>query len=233
MLIPGAFQGGWAWRPVAARLRAQGHRAVAVTLPGLGDGDDTAGLGLRDAVRHIVAVVNGLGVDGVSVVGHSWSAFPIAGAAPELRCRVREIVYLNAHIPLRDTAQVDDIPPAAATMVRELIDSSPTRSMAAPLEMVQQMFLQRAAEDTQRMLYELLTPQPGAYFLEGLDVPNVAELGINCRYLLGEDDQALFCPGTELAARIGLEPVMVPGPHQNLLTHPDDVAQAILHSAGR
>lgn len=36
-LVSGAWHGGWAWRPVAARLRASGHRAIALTLPGLAD----------------------------------------------------------------------------------------------------------------------------------------------------------------------------------------------------
>ena len=79
VLVPGSFQGGWAWRPVAARLRANGHRAVTMTLPGLGDGDDPGGLRLQDAADHIVDVVNGLDDARVTVVGHSWSAFPIAG----------------------------------------------------------------------------------------------------------------------------------------------------------
>jgi hypothetical protein len=40
VLVPDALHGGWAWRPVAERLRASGNRAVTLTLPGLGDGDD-------------------------------------------------------------------------------------------------------------------------------------------------------------------------------------------------
>jgi pimeloyl-ACP methyl ester carboxylesterase len=228
VLLPGSFQGGWAWRPVAERLRANGHRAVTMTLPGLGDGDDPGGLRLQDAADHIVDVVNGLDDARVTVVGHSWSAFPIAGAAPRLVGRVDEIVYLNAHIPERDRSLVDDIPPDHAAMVRALIATSANQTMTAPLELVQQMLLQDAAEEVQRLLAELLTPQPGTYFTDALDVATVAELGIPCRYLLGEKDRALFRPGAEFAARIGLKPIMVPGTHQCLLTHPDEVASAIV-----
>ncbi|MCY0880334.1 MAG: alpha/beta fold hydrolase, partial [Firmicutes bacterium] len=35
--IHGAGDGGWAWTPVAERLREQGHRVFAVTLTGYGD----------------------------------------------------------------------------------------------------------------------------------------------------------------------------------------------------
>jgi hypothetical protein len=47
VLVPGGWHGGWAWRPVAERLRASGHRAVTLTLPGLGDGDDPSGTDFR------------------------------------------------------------------------------------------------------------------------------------------------------------------------------------------
>jgi pimeloyl-ACP methyl ester carboxylesterase len=228
LLVPGAFQGGWAWRPVAQRLRAKGHRAITLTLPGLGDGDDPEGLRLQDAADYIADTVGRLDDTNVSVVGHSWSAFPIAGAAPRLAGRVTEIIYYNAHIPLRNRSQLDDIPVADAAVVRRLIETSPQGAMAAPFEMVQHMFFQDAAEQAQLLLTELLTPQPGAYFIDAVDVPSVAELGIPCRYILGDQDHALFRPGAEFAARLGLAPIMVPGTHQGLLTHPDDVSQAIL-----
>jgi pimeloyl-ACP methyl ester carboxylesterase len=61
-----------------------------------------------------------------------------------------------------------------------------------------------------------------------VDVPNVAELGIPCRYVLGEQDRALFRPGAEYAARLGLDPITVPGSHQGMLTHPEEVATAIM-----
>ena len=35
VLVPGAWQGGWAWQPVARRLREAGYAAVTITLPGL------------------------------------------------------------------------------------------------------------------------------------------------------------------------------------------------------
>ena len=37
ILIPGGWQGGWAFKEVADRLVAHGHNAVPLTLAGLGD----------------------------------------------------------------------------------------------------------------------------------------------------------------------------------------------------
>ena len=53
-------------------------------------------------------------------------------------------------------------------------------------------------------------------------------VGIPARYILSEDDRALPRPGREYAERLGVEPVMVPGTHEGLLTHPDALAEAIL-----
>lgn len=36
-ILPGGWHGGWAYDPVAARLRRLGHTVHALTLPGLSD----------------------------------------------------------------------------------------------------------------------------------------------------------------------------------------------------
>ena len=37
VLIHGAYQGGWIWKPIATRLRAAGHLVFAPTLDGCGE----------------------------------------------------------------------------------------------------------------------------------------------------------------------------------------------------
>jgi pimeloyl-ACP methyl ester carboxylesterase len=229
VLIPGAWHGGWSWRPVAERLRAAGHRAVCLTLPGLGDGDDPAGVGLKHAVDHVVSEVEKLGQTEVTLVGHSWGGYPMAGAAHRLPGKVSKVVCYAAQVPVRGRSLLDDNPPEAAAMLRGLIDTSPTGAISPSLEFVQGIFMQGVEEGTQRLVADMLTPQPGNYFLDALDVPDMAELGIPALYILGEDDHALPRPGTEFAARLGLEPVMVPGTHEGMLTHPDEIAKAILN----
>lgn len=177
---------------------------------------------------HVVSEVERLDLTDVTLVAHSWGGYPTAGAAHRLSGKVTKVVYYGAQVPVRGRSMVDDNPPEAAAMLRGLIDASPTRAIAPTLRFVQGIFMQDVEEGTQRLVAELLTPQPGNYFLDALDVPDVAELGIPALYILGEDDRALPRPGTEFAARLGLEPVMVPGTHEGMLTHPDEVAKAIL-----
>jgi pimeloyl-ACP methyl ester carboxylesterase len=143
--------------------------------------------------------------------------------------KVSKVVYYAAQVPVRGRSLVDDNPPEAAAMLRGLIEASPTRAIPPTLQFVEGIFMQGVEKGIQRLVADLLTPQPGNYFLDALDVPDAAELGIPALYILGEDDRALPRPGTEFAARLGLKPVMVPGTHEGMLTHPDEVANAILH----
>jgi pimeloyl-ACP methyl ester carboxylesterase len=228
VLIPGAWHGGWSWAPVAQRLRAAGHTAITVTLPGLGDGDDPRGRRLADATDHIVGVIEDRDLTGVVLVGHSWGGYPINGAAARLAGRLDAIVCYAAQVPVPGRSLIDDNPPEAAAMLRGLIESSPTRSIAPTLAFVEHIFMPGHAPETQRLVADLLTPLPGDYFLDPAEGPDVTSLGLKLHYLLGDDDQALPHPGAVFAQRVGLAPTSVPGTHEGMLTHPDAIAEAIL-----
>jgi pimeloyl-ACP methyl ester carboxylesterase len=230
VMIPGAWHGGWAWRPVAQRLRAAGLSAVTLTMPGLADGDDPRGLRLQDAVNHVVSEITRRDLRDVTLVGHSWGGFPMTGAAHKLAGRISKIVYYNALVPPGGTCALDELPPEFAAATREVMAASPDGSAAVPLEVVQQMLMQDQPEQVQRLLWDLLVPHPGNYGDDALDVPPVSSLEIPASYVLSEDDLALGRPGAGVlfADRLGVEPIMVPGSHESLLTHPDDVAQAVL-----
>jgi pimeloyl-ACP methyl ester carboxylesterase len=230
VLIPGAWHGAWVWRPVARRLRVAGHQAVTLTMPGLADGDDPMGLRLQDAVDRVVTEVELRDLAHVTLVAHSWGGYPMTGAAHRLVRRLSKVIYYNAFVPARGKSTLDEVPPEQAELVRKLVESSPTRALDPSLEFVQLLLMQGECGQAQRLLWELLVPQPGKYGEDALDVPEVGTLGVPVAYVLSEDDRALGRPdaGAKFAARLGVEPIMVPGSHESLLTHPDEVAEALL-----
>ena len=228
VLIPGAWHGGWAWHPVAQRLHAAGHRAIALTLPGMAVGDDQTGLRLEDAVAYLVAEIERRDLSDVVLVGHSWGGLPITAAAHRLPGRISKVVYYSAMVPVQGASANDDNPPENAAYVRAAVEASPTGVVSIPFEIFRQVLIQDQPEAVQRLVHDLLVPQPGGYMLDPVDVPSVTTLGIPVAYLMAEDDRALARPGTEFAARIGQEPILVPGPHESLLTHPDELAKALL-----
>lgn len=227
VLIPGGWHGAWSWRPVAQRLRGARHRAITLTLPGLGDGDDPSGYTLRDAVRYVVNEVRGRELDNVILVAHSWGGYPATGAAHLLVGQVTKIVYYNAHVPVRGRSIVDENPPDTRELMLQLIRESPFGAIPPSLELVEQQLMQGVAQPLQRLVADLLAPQPGGYFLEALDI-DAASLGIPAAYIAGDSDCAMPRPHAEFAARLGVEPIVVPGTHSGMLTHPDEVAKAIL-----
>jgi pimeloyl-ACP methyl ester carboxylesterase len=226
VLVPGAWQGGWAWQPVARRLREADCVAVTITLPGLADGDERAGLRLADAVDHVVAEVTRRDLSEVVLVGQSWGGYVITGAAHGLAGRLAKVIYYNAVVPARGTAMVDENAEYAA-MTRAAIEASPDGTISVAREQVP-MLMPEADKQAQDLFFELLVPQPGGYFLDPIDVGDVTTLGVPAGYILSEDDRALARPGTEFAARIGLTPVMVSGGHESMLTRPDEVTKALL-----
>jgi pimeloyl-ACP methyl ester carboxylesterase len=110
VLVPGACLGGWAWRDVAARLRAHGHDAFPVTLTGLGDRVHLARPDV-DLETHIVDVVNLLDYEDLHdavLVGHSYAGTVVTGVADRRPQRLHAVVYLDTG-PLPDGMAIVDV----------------------------------------------------------------------------------------------------------------------------
>ncbi|QIQ01890.1 alpha/beta fold hydrolase [Streptomyces liangshanensis] len=230
VLIPGAWHGAWAWTPVAGRLRAAGHRTVSLTLPGL-DGDrDPAGLRLEDAVDFVVAEIERRDLGDVTLVAHSWGGYPMTGAAHRLKERLSKIVYYNAMVPARGVSARDELAGNGPAAARDTAIRSTPAAWLPPLDIVQKTLIQDEPEPVQRLLWELLQPQPAQYGVGSLDLPDVTTLGVPLAYILSENDRGLGRPGAgaDFARRLGVDPVLVPGTHESLLTHPGELAQALL-----
>ncbi|GAA1644386.1 alpha/beta fold hydrolase [Actinoplanes couchii] len=227
VFIPGAWHGGWSWHAVGSRIRAAGHGATALTMPGLNLGDDPAGLRLTDAVDHIVAAVEARDLRDVVLVGHSWGGIPITGAAHRLAGRLAGIAYFSAFIPRPGESMAAAMGPMEG-FVRDTIAASPDQTIGIDFGSFTQGLMPGEPEQLQRVVFDQLLPQPGGYMTDAQDLPGVETLGLPVTYVLAENDHALAAPGDELAARVGTRPIMVPGGHEALLTHPDEVAKALL-----
>lgn len=108
LLIPGFWLDASSWDPVLPALQAAGHRTHPVTLPGMESADaDRSGIGLRDHVDAVVALVDSLPGADVVLVGHSGGgavAHAVVDARPD---RVARVVYVDAG-PLGDGGVIND-----------------------------------------------------------------------------------------------------------------------------
>ena len=228
VLVSGAWHGGWAWHPVAERLRASGHTVFAPTLPGLADGDDPSTFELADVGNFLVDYVEKKNLTDVTMVAHSWGGYPLTDAAPRLAKRLKKLVYWSAFVPGKGRSLNDEVPPPYQGLFAQLAASG-NGGVALPLEVWKQAFMNDAAAPLQEAYHALLVPQPYKYFLETV-TPLDPALKIPVSYILSSDDIALP-PGehgwTRFAERLGVKPTSVPGSHEGLFTQVEALAAAL------
>jgi pimeloyl-ACP methyl ester carboxylesterase len=227
VLIPGAWLGGWSWQPVARLLTERGYPTLALTLPGMSYDRSPAGLGLADAVDYVVSEVERRDLTDVVLVPHSWGGYPATGAAHRLAGRVSKVIYFSAVVPEPGTPMADENEQYGA-IIRQSIEASPDASVLLGLGEVQGMLMPGDPAPIQELVSRLLVPQPGGYMTDSLDLPPVTKAGVDAAYVLCADDIALARPGTEFAARLGVDPLVIPGNHMTMLTQPATVADALL-----
>jgi pimeloyl-ACP methyl ester carboxylesterase len=126
ILVPGAWLGGWAWRDVAAGLRARGHDVYPITLTGLGERVHLARPEV-DLETHITDVVNTIqwnDLDAVILAGHSYAGSVITGVADRIPERIQQLVYVDS-APLADGMAMTDLyPPDALAALQQTVDQT-------------------------------------------------------------------------------------------------------------
>ena len=95
ILVPGFWLGAWAWDEVVVKLRASGHHATPITLPGLESSDaDRSRITFEDHVAAICAAVEAAGRPVVLAV-HSASGFSGYAASDRVAERIAAMVYVD------------------------------------------------------------------------------------------------------------------------------------------
>jgi pimeloyl-ACP methyl ester carboxylesterase len=99
--VPGAFSGGWMWKPIARMLRAAGHEVYTPTPTGLGERKHllTPDVDLDTHVTDIVNVLEFEDLHDVILVGGSYSGMIVTCVAEQAAERLAHIVYLDAFVP--------------------------------------------------------------------------------------------------------------------------------------
>src|SRR5918999_5721866 len=123
VLVPGAWLGGWAWRPVADQLRGHGHDVHPVTLTGLGDRSHlaTPRVDLDTYVADVVNLVEFEDLHDVVLVGHSYAGHLVTAVADRIPERIALLVYLDAGPSPDGTAFLDLQPPPARELIERLV----------------------------------------------------------------------------------------------------------------
>lgn len=131
VLIHGAYQGGWIWKLVSERLRAQGHNVLAPSLDGCAERAPQvrAGITTETHGEEIAQLLFFHDLKDVVLVGTSSGGMVMASAAEKARARVARVVFADA-LALFDGEKIRDIVSRPAAINTPLA-LGPTREEAA------------------------------------------------------------------------------------------------------
>jgi pimeloyl-ACP methyl ester carboxylesterase len=98
VLIHGAYQGGWIWKPVATRLRAAGHLVFAPSLDGCAERQHAvrAGITVGTHAREVAQLLFSEDLTDVVVAGTSSGGMVVVKAAELARDRIVRLVFVDA-----------------------------------------------------------------------------------------------------------------------------------------
>ena len=110
VLVHGAYQGGWIWKPVAERLRAAGHTVFAPSLDGCAErhGSIRPGITVDTHAAEIAGLLFYEDLSGVVLVGTSSGGMVVCRAAEQARDRIARLAFVDA-LALMSGEQVSDI----------------------------------------------------------------------------------------------------------------------------
>jgi pimeloyl-ACP methyl ester carboxylesterase len=101
VLVHGAWHGGWCWRWVVDALQAQGHRAHAVTLTGVGERAHLMSslITLETHIADVASAIEAEELQDVVLAVHSYAGLIGTAIADRMPQRLRHLVYVDAVVP--------------------------------------------------------------------------------------------------------------------------------------
>ena len=131
VLVHGAYQGGWIWKPVATRLRAAGHLVHVPTLDGCGERAHTIrpGITVTTHAREVAGLLFYEDLSNVILAGTSSGGMVIQKAAELARDRIARVAFVDA-LALVPGEKVDNIVKRSAPNETTAISTGPTKADA-------------------------------------------------------------------------------------------------------
>ncbi len=227
LLVHGAWHGGWCWRMVADRLRADGHRVFTPTLTGQGERGHllTAETDLLTHAADVRAVIDCEEMQDVILVGHSYGARPTAVAASHPA--VKHWVSLDGVPVIEGQSLVGGLPEEALEAARaNLVDGLgsppiPAEEAGVPADHPLHGWVTRRMTPMSWRAFETPLPPYGEHFL-GIPKTYVEALW---------NTMPVVTMGRDHAASMGLPIRQIDSGHDLMVTAPDETARVLLEIA--
>jgi pimeloyl-ACP methyl ester carboxylesterase len=219
-LVHGAWHGAWCWERLIGPLQERGHEVVAPELP-----SEDAELGLEDYADTIDRALGD--ADDVVVVPHSLGGLVgpvIAGRRP-----LKALVYLNALVPEPGLSFGDQLSASEEQILvfegGRAVDDQGRSHWPDPEATARIMYGDLSPEDA-RWAAERLRPQAQRSQTEVSPAPPD---GLRTESIIGTDDRIVSPAWSRRVARerLSVEPIELPTGHFSMVTHPEQLADAL------
>lgn len=240
VLVHGAWHGGWCWRRVVDALHAQGHRAHAVTLTGLGERAHLLSslITLETHIADVASAIEAEEFGDVVLAVHSYAGMIGTAIADRMPRRLKHLVYVDAVVPKPGESWSSTHASATREARLAAAHASPDFAFPAPDPAVFGL----AAEDHE-WVRRRQTPHPGHTYQAPVDfdpkrVASVPRTFVDCvKPRLGTIDSirprvrdAGFWDGAWVAGG-GMRIVELQTGHDPMVSAPRELADALLGCA--
>jgi pimeloyl-ACP methyl ester carboxylesterase len=245
VLIHGGFHGAWCWEKVIPELKALGHEAIAIDLPGHASRRDEV-VTLATRTQAIVQVLQ----PGDVLVGHSGGGYDItlaADAAPE---KVGHLIYLAAALPIEGRPLIEasggrpasDVDEGGKTQLMSdetgmmrFIRLTPEGSMeCCDFEATRDFFYHDCTEADARWAFDQLTPAPVGFIQETVHLPNFWRADLPRSYIVCSQDRAApLSISDTVTRRLGVEALEIDASHSPFLSKPRETAGLFVAATAR
>ncbi|HEY1516005.1 MAG TPA: alpha/beta fold hydrolase [Solirubrobacteraceae bacterium] len=239
LLVHGAFGRAACWDRVVPGLRAAGHAAEAIDLPGAGDDPTPVAQITLDRYAQRVCEALSEGPPAM-LVGHSMGGMVITQAAARCPDRIERLVYVAAFLPQDGQSLIDitQLPEAAGDQVQAnlVVEGDPPVATFPP-EAVREALCHCADDEQAAWSASIRGSQPVAPFthpvaLGGPDADAFAALPR--AYVICLQDRAVK-PALQrrMLEAAGCDPVIeIDTDHSVWASRPDELAAALNRIAG-
>ena len=232
VLVHGAWHGGWCWRDVVGRLRSAGHRVFAPTLTGLADRLHllTRETGLETHILDIANLLEWEELDDIVLCGHSYGGMVVTGAADRAAARLRALVYLDAFVP-GDGQCVNDMAPPERVAAFERSAAERGDGWKVP-PLPASAWLDDPA--LQAWVARKVTPHPLRCLTDPLPLSGAWRTVSRRMHILASanDPSPFHAIHERVAAEAGWLRRRIDGPHDLMISHPEETAALLLEAVG-
>ncbi|MGV9800347.1 alpha/beta fold hydrolase [Mycobacterium sp. NPDC003449] len=243
VFVHGGFHAAWCWERTIAELRALGHDAVAVDLPGHG-----ARVAEESTLANRRAAIVAAMRPGDVLVGHSGGGFDATLAADAAPGLVRHIVYLAAALPREGRTYPeamamrsaengpveldDDFDGDVGEMLGYLNFDDDGAMTFADFDGAWRYFYHDCDEATARWAFERLGPERfGDTTVTPVSVPRfwAADLPRSFIRCLQDRSMPRWLADT-VTRRLGVEQLTIDASHSPFLSRPRELAGLLVHA---